>query len=66
MLHVCEWPFPSNAMVFWYRLHPFIVVELMADKNLFGARIPPPAGAGDAIRIVRSDGRTPAGEGSLK
>ena len=35
MLYASDWPFPSNAMVFWHRLHPFTVVELMAEKNLF-------------------------------
>jgi hypothetical protein len=35
MLHASDWPFPSNAMVFWHRLHPFSLVELMAEKNLF-------------------------------
>lgn len=35
MLHASDWPFPSNAMVFWHRLHPFTLVELMAEKNLF-------------------------------
>jgi len=34
MLHASDWPFPSNAMVFWHRLHPFTLVELMAEKNL--------------------------------
>ncbi len=35
MIYASDWPFPSNAMVFWHRLHPFTVVELMAEKNLF-------------------------------
>jgi uncharacterized protein len=35
MLHASDWPFPSNAMVFWHRLHPFTLVELMAENNLF-------------------------------
>ncbi len=30
-----DWPFPSNAFVFWHRLHPFTLVQLMAEKNLF-------------------------------
>jgi hypothetical protein len=34
MLHASDWPFPSNALVFWHRLHPFTVVGLMAEKNL--------------------------------
>jgi hypothetical protein len=34
-LHASDWPFPSNALVFWHRLHPFTVVELMAERNLF-------------------------------
>jgi len=35
MLHASDWPFPSNAMVFWDRLHPFTLIELMAEQNLF-------------------------------
>jgi len=30
-----DWPFPSNAFVFWHRLHPVTLVQLMAEKNLF-------------------------------
>jgi predicted TIM-barrel fold metal-dependent hydrolase len=35
MIHASDWPFPANAMVFWHRLHPFTVVSLMAEQNLF-------------------------------
>jgi hypothetical protein len=35
MLHASDWPFPSNALVFWHRLHPFTLVTLMAEPNLF-------------------------------
>lgn len=35
MLHASDWPFPANAMVFWHRLHPFTLVGLMAEENLF-------------------------------
>lgn len=35
MLHASDWPFPANSLVFWHRLHPFTVVELMAERNLF-------------------------------
>jgi hypothetical protein len=34
MIFASDWPFPSNAMVFWPRLHPFALVELMAEPNL--------------------------------
>jgi predicted TIM-barrel fold metal-dependent hydrolase len=34
MIFASDWPFPSNAMVFWHRLHPFATVELMAEPNL--------------------------------
>ncbi len=35
MIHASDWPFPSNALVFWNRLHPFTLVRLMSEKNLF-------------------------------
>lgn len=35
MIHASDWPFPSNALVFWNRLHPFALVGLMGEKNLF-------------------------------
>ncbi len=35
MIHASDWPFPANALVFWNRLHPFTLVGLMAEKNLF-------------------------------
>ena len=33
--HGSDWPFPANAFVFWHRLHPFTLVDLMAERNLF-------------------------------
>lgn len=35
MIHASDWPFPSNAFVSWHRLHPFTVIRLMAERNLF-------------------------------
>lgn len=35
ILHASDWPFPANALVFWNRLHPFTLVALMAEENLF-------------------------------
>ncbi len=35
MLHASDWPFPSNALVFWNRLHPITLVRLMSEENLF-------------------------------
>ncbi len=35
MVHASDWPFPPNAMVFWHRLHPFTLVRLISEKNLF-------------------------------
>jgi hypothetical protein len=35
ILYASDWPFPSNAFVFWPRLHPFTLVRLMAEENLF-------------------------------
>ena len=34
-LHGSDWPFPANALVFWNRLHPLTLLDLMAEKNLF-------------------------------
>ena len=34
-LHGSDWPFPSNALVFWNRLHPLTLLDLMAEKNMF-------------------------------
>lgn len=34
-LHGSDWPFPSNALVFWNRLHPLTLLDLLAEKNLF-------------------------------
>lgn len=35
MVQASDWPFPSNATVFWNRLHPVSLVRLMAERNLF-------------------------------
>jgi hypothetical protein len=35
MLHGSDWPFPANALVFWNRLHPLTLLDLMTEKNLF-------------------------------
>ncbi len=35
MIHASDWPFPANALVHWHRMHPFSVVGLAAEKNLF-------------------------------
>ncbi|MCC7375195.1 MAG: amidohydrolase family protein [Verrucomicrobiales bacterium] len=35
MLHASDWPFPANPIVFWHRLHPFTLLELSAERNLF-------------------------------
>jgi hypothetical protein len=35
IIHASDWPFPANALVFWHRLHPFITVQLMTERNLF-------------------------------
>ncbi len=35
MIHGSDWPFPANALVFWNRLHPFTLVGLMGEKNMF-------------------------------
>jgi hypothetical protein len=34
-LYGSDWPFPANALVFWNRLHPLTLLELMSEKNLF-------------------------------
>ena len=34
-LHGSDWPFPANALVFWNRLHPLTLLDLMTEKNLF-------------------------------
>ena len=34
-LHGSDWPFPANALVFWNRLHPLTLLDLMSEKNLF-------------------------------
>jgi len=35
MLHGSDWPFPANPLVFWNRLHPLTLLDLMAEENLF-------------------------------
>ena len=35
MIHASDWPFPANPLVFWNRLHPWTLVGLMAERNLF-------------------------------
>lgn len=72
ILYASDWPFPSNAMVFWHRLHPFTVVELMAEKNLFvrdfrlkqALGLPPEAfdQFGKLIAVEESADRQPSGE----
>ena len=34
-MHGSDWPFPANALVFWNRLHPLTLLDLMAERNLF-------------------------------
>ena len=34
-LYGSDWPFPANALVFWNRLHPLTLLDLMTEKNLF-------------------------------
>jgi len=34
-LYGSDWPFPANALVFWNRLHPLKLLNLMTEKNLF-------------------------------
>jgi uncharacterized protein len=33
-LHGSDFPFPSNAAVFWHRLHPWTLLRLLGVKNL--------------------------------
>jgi hypothetical protein len=35
VLYGSDWPFPANALVFWNRLHPLTLLDLMAERNLF-------------------------------
>lgn len=35
LIHGSDWPFPSNALVFWNRLTPSQVATLVAERNLF-------------------------------
>jgi predicted TIM-barrel fold metal-dependent hydrolase len=35
LIHASDWPFTSNAIVFWNRLAPWEVAHLTAEKNLF-------------------------------
>lgn len=35
LVHASDFPFPSNASVFWNRLAPSALLELLAEKNLF-------------------------------
>ncbi len=35
LIHASDWPFTSNAMVFWNRLAPGQLVRLGAERNLF-------------------------------
>ena len=35
LVHASDWPFPSNAMVFWNRLRPNQMLNLCAETNLF-------------------------------
>ena len=35
LVHASDWPFPSNAMVFWNRLTPSQLLSLCAEANLF-------------------------------
>ena len=34
-LYGSDWPFPSNALVFWNQLAPGKLLALCAEKNLF-------------------------------
>lgn len=34
-IHGSDWPFPSNAAVFWNRLSPGALAELLEERNLF-------------------------------
>ena len=35
LIHASDWPFTSNAIVFWNRLSPWQVAHLSAERNLF-------------------------------
>jgi predicted TIM-barrel fold metal-dependent hydrolase len=35
LIHGSDWPFPSNAVVFWNQLPPWQVASLTAERNLF-------------------------------
>jgi predicted TIM-barrel fold metal-dependent hydrolase len=35
LVHASDWPFPSNAMVFWNRLSPIRLLGLSSQSNLF-------------------------------
>lgn len=35
IIHASDWPFPSNAFVFWHHLHPLDVLSGMTEPNLF-------------------------------
>jgi hypothetical protein len=35
ILYGSDWPFPATALVFWNRLHPLTLLDLMAEQNLF-------------------------------
>ena len=35
LIYASDWPFPSNAMVFWNRLTPSQLLSLCAEANLF-------------------------------
>lgn len=35
LIYASDWPFTSNALVFWNRLHPGRLLALCAEKNLF-------------------------------
>ena len=59
-------------MIFWHRLHPFTVLELMAEKNLFvrDIRLKQPLGMppeafglfGKLIAVEETVGRRPGSE----
>jgi predicted TIM-barrel fold metal-dependent hydrolase len=35
LVHASDYPFPSNALVFWNRLHPSKLLELCSESNIF-------------------------------
>ena len=35
LIHASDWPFTSNAIVFWNRVAPWQVARLTAERNLF-------------------------------